>query len=171
MTGWTGEPGVLRLPDGRVIRGQGLRHSRGSVPPADFTVYLLGRPPVDPPPAYRWVRWRDFRTPSSRADALDALDEAHRRARVERVELTCGGGIGRTGTALAVLTVLAGLDADSAIDFVRAHYHRRAVETPWQRAWVRSVATDAGTGGHRAALTGGPLRRTWLRRRPDQRRR
>jgi protein-tyrosine phosphatase len=53
------------------------------------------------------------------------------------VELACGGGVGRTGTALACLAVLDGVPADEAVDYVRRHYHPSAVETPWQRRFVR----------------------------------
>ena len=49
------------------------------------------------------------------------------------------GGVGRTGTALAALAVLDGLDPGRAVAWVRAHYHPRAVETPWQRRWLRGV--------------------------------
>jgi protein-tyrosine phosphatase len=70
----------------------------------------------------------------------DELRHAHERAAVERVELACGGGVGRTGTALAVLAVLSGVAATEAVAWVRAAYHPRAVETPWQRRWLRSVS-------------------------------
>ena len=46
----------------------------------------------------------------------------------------------RTGTALAAMAVLAGVAPDEAVDWVRARYHRRAVETPWQRRWVEHLA-------------------------------
>jgi protein-tyrosine phosphatase len=88
------------------------------------------------------VRWRDFRTPTSTADALDALAQAYRRSQTERVEIACGGGVGRTGTALAVVAVLAGVPPDGAVQWVRARYHKRAVETPWQRRWVRTATTQ-----------------------------
>ena len=39
----------------------------------------------------------------------------------ERVEVTCGGGTGRTGTVLACMAVLAGVAADDAVGWVRAH--------------------------------------------------
>jgi len=78
--------------------------------------------------------------PTDRADALDALHEAHRRATAgERVEVTCRGGVGRTGTALAALAVLDGLSPSEAVSWVRQRYHPRAVETPWQRWWLRGV--------------------------------
>jgi protein-tyrosine phosphatase len=47
--------------------------------------------------------------------------------------------VGRTGTALAALAVLDGLDPEAAVHWVRAVYDRRAVETPWQRWWLRRV--------------------------------
>ena len=28
---------------------------------------------------------------------------------------------------------------DQAVAWVRDHYHRRAIETPWQRRWLRNV--------------------------------
>ena len=46
------------------------------------------------------------------------------------------GGVGRTGTVIACLAVLTGLSPADAVAWARANYHRRAVETPWQRRWV-----------------------------------
>jgi hypothetical protein len=136
---WSDGPGVVVLPDGRRVRGRGLRHD---VPPGEepaLGVYLLGRPP--PPTAWeqRWIRWPDFRLPPDRDAALATLREAHEHAVTERVEVACGGGVGRTGTALAALAVLSGLDPAEAVDWVRLHHHRRAVETPWQRRWVEDL--------------------------------
>ena len=83
------------------------------------------------------MRWPDFRLPSDPDDARAALRTAWERSDDERVEVACGGGRGRTGTALACLAVLDGVPADDAVAWVRAHYDPRAVETPWQRRWVR----------------------------------
>ncbi len=58
------------------------------------------------------------------------------RAAEQRVEVACGGGLGRTGTALACLAVLDGVPNTEAVAYVREHYARRAVETPWQRRFV-----------------------------------
>jgi protein-tyrosine phosphatase len=55
------------------------------------------------------------------------------------VEIACRGGIGRTGTALAALAVLDGLAPPAAVAWVRQAYHPRAVETPWQRGWLRRL--------------------------------
>jgi protein-tyrosine phosphatase len=132
--------GVVDLPDGVRVRGTGLRRPRPAGPVPEFSVVLLGRRPGEQPWQCRWVRWPDLRTPADPADALAALREAHGRARTERVEIACGGGVGRTGTALAVLAVLAGTPVDEAVDWVRARYHLRAAETPGQRRWVQRVA-------------------------------
>jgi protein-tyrosine phosphatase len=65
----------------------------------------------------------------------------------ERVEVACGGGQGRTGTALACLAVLDGVPPEEAVAWVRAHYRRRAVETPGQARFVRSFSPPvAGSG-------------------------
>ncbi|MER6239250.1 protein-tyrosine phosphatase family protein [Streptomyces clavifer] len=128
--------GVLRLPSGRLVRGRGLRYPLPAGPAPTFAVYLLGRRP--PPVAWeaRWLRWPDFRLPADRAQARTLLREAWDRAATDRVEVACGGGRGRTGTALACLAVLDGVPADEAVAHVRRHYHPRAVETPWQRRYV-----------------------------------
>ena len=127
--------GVLQLPSGRLVRGRGLRRpSPGGAAP-EFGLYLLGEPPGGMPWEARWLRWPDFRTPADDDDAREALGEAWRRAEGERVELACGGGRGRTGTALACLAVLDGVPAGAAVAFAREHYDARAVETPWQRRY------------------------------------
>ncbi len=135
--GWDpAAPGVLRLPSGRLLRGRGLRRPLPEGPTPDFAVYLLGAEPTPVAWAARWVRWPDSWLPKDRPDAREALREAWHRAETERVEVACGGGRGRTGTALACLAVLDGVSAQQAVAFVRQHYHARAVETPWQRRYV-----------------------------------
>ncbi|NUW30769.1 protein phosphatase [Nonomuraea sp. SMC257] len=131
-----GTTGVLRLPSGRLVRGRGLRHPLPEGPAPAFGVYLLGKEPPAVSWEARWVRWPDFWLPADRAAAAGALREAWERAEAERVEVACGGGVGRTGTALACLAVLDGVPGDEAVAYVRAHYKARAVETPWQRRYV-----------------------------------
>ncbi|MEV4970456.1 protein-tyrosine phosphatase family protein [Streptomyces scopuliridis] len=128
--------GVLRLPSGRLVRGRGLRRPLPPGPAPVFGLYLLGHEPPAVAWESRWLRWPDFRLPSDRAAAAGALREAWERAGSERVEVACGGGIGRTGTALACLAVLDGVPRGEAVAYVREHYARRAVETPWQRRFV-----------------------------------
>lgn len=134
----TGTEGVLVLPSGRGVRGRGLRHGEpaaGGVPPA-FGVYLLGRPPPESAWESRWVRWPDFRLPADRPGFPAVLREVWERCAGERVEVACGGGYGRTGTALACLAVLDGVPAAEAVAYVRRYYAARSVETPWQRRFV-----------------------------------
>ncbi|MFC0864217.1 protein-tyrosine phosphatase family protein [Sphaerimonospora cavernae] len=128
--------GVLRLPSGRLVRGRGLRRPLPRGPRPAFALYLLDRRPPPVEWEQRWVRWPDFRLPSDRAAAATALREAWERAETERVEVACGGGYGRTGTALACLAVLDGVPGEEAVAYVRRHYASRAVETPWQRRFV-----------------------------------
>src|SRR5713226_5064350 len=92
-TAWLDDIGLVTLPSGLRVRG---RRQGDTVSPADFAL-LLADGPVPAWP-HRHIHWPDFWIPINRADALDALREAHRRARAgERVEVTCGGGIGRIG--------------------------------------------------------------------------
>jgi len=128
--------GVLRLPSGRLVRGRGLRRPLPPGPVPTFAVHLLGTAPPVLAWESRWLRWSDFWLPSDRVQAREFLLEAWERAADERVELACGVGRGRTGTALACLAVLDGIPAGQAVSFVRRHYDAHAVETPWQRRYV-----------------------------------
>jgi protein-tyrosine phosphatase len=143
---WADGPGIVEFPDGRRIRGRGLRQPQPDGQEPDFGVYLLAR---SPPPfewQQRWVRWPDFRTPASTNEAISALQEAYERSAMERVEIACGGGVGRTGTALAGMAVLAGVPRTEAVAWVRRRYNKRAVETPWQRRWVLEVGRQIESG-------------------------
>jgi len=133
-------PGVVRLPSGRLVRGRGLRHGSPDEAPPEFGLYLQALQP--PPTAWssRWVRWPDWWLPTDRDDARDALLELWQRAATERVEIACSGGRGRTGAALACLGVIDGVPADRAVAYVRQHYRRTAVETPWQKRYVARLS-------------------------------
>jgi hypothetical protein len=132
--------GIVRLPSGRLVRGRGLRQPLVPGPTPTFGVYLLGTAPPAVPWESRWLRWPDFRLPSERAQARHVLYETWERALTERVEIACGGGRGRTGTALACLAVIDGVPAGQAVAFVRQHFHPHAVETPWQKRYVTRFA-------------------------------
>lgn len=136
---WDLGDGVLVLPSGRRVRGRSLRRGAPEGPLPTYGVYLTGRPPSATEWPQTWIRWRDFGLPADRPGAIDVLSEALDRAATGRVEVACGGGRGRTGTALAVLCVLDGLTPDDALELVRSGYDRRAVETSRQRRWVRSM--------------------------------
>lgn len=132
-----GAPGVLELPSGRMVRGRGLRNGPAVAPFPTYGVYLLGSEPPAVEWDSRWLRWPDFRLPASRDEAREVFLEALERSGSERVEFACAGGRGRTGTALACLAVLDGAPAAEAVAYVRRNYDSHAVETPWQKRFVR----------------------------------
>src|SRR6266568_3032214 len=113
--------GVCELPSGQL---------------PSLGVYLLGRQPSAVDWDSRWIRWPDFWLPSDRVAAVVTLREALDRSAGERVEIACSGGNGRTGTAMAMLAVLDGVPPERAVEYVRVHYSRHAVETPWQRRFI-----------------------------------
>ncbi|WP_245933649.1 protein-tyrosine phosphatase family protein [Arthrobacter livingstonensis] len=134
---WAGTtPGLLQLPSGRMVRGRGLRRPLPDGQRPEFGLYLTGRPPRISGWPSRWLRWPDFWLPLDRDEAVQAIHEAWTHSAARRVEIACGGGVGRTGTALACLAVLDGLSGRDAVDYVRRNYSPRAVETPWQRRYV-----------------------------------
>ncbi|HEY0447653.1 protein-tyrosine phosphatase family protein [Actinophytocola sp.] len=145
--------GAIRLPDGAWVRGRGLRNPAPAGPAPDFGLYLGTRrlwlrhgPDLRWP--QRWIGWPDFLLPVDRERAAGHIRALHERARAgERVEVACGGGVGRTGTVIACLAVLAGVPAAGAVGWARANFDPRAVETPWQRAWVGRFAGTVARGG------------------------
>lgn len=135
--------GAVRLPDGAWVRGRGLRNpAPGGLTP-EYGLYLgsaklRARHPIEWP--HEWVVWPDFLLPRDTARAVELIRDLHTRAQDgQRVEVACGGGVGRTGTVVSALAVLAGVPVEEAVAWARANYHRRAVETPWQRRWITSA--------------------------------
>jgi hypothetical protein len=135
-------PGAIRLPDGCWIRGRGLRAATPAGPAPSYGLYLgtsrmRQRHDSALTWGHHWIDWPDFLVPREREQAVARICQL--RAVVqsgEAAEVACGGGVGRTGTVIACLAALTGLPAREAIAWTRANYHERAVETPWQRAWV-----------------------------------
>ena len=140
--------GAIRLPDGCRVRGRGLRAPAPDGPVPDFGLYLgsdrLRRRhegAISWPHA--WIEWPDFLLPKDGRQAVRQIHALHDRARAGcAVEVACGGGVGRTGTVLACLAVMAGLSPAEAVAWTRANHHRRAVETSWQRRWVARFPTS-----------------------------
>ncbi|MGW7538873.1 protein-tyrosine phosphatase family protein [Amycolatopsis sp. NPDC054798] len=138
--------GSLVLPDGAVVRGRGLGRGKPEGPEPEFGLYLGSRRmrgKYDGVLSWerRWVVWPDFLLPRDREGARREIVGLHERAVAgEAVEVACLGGVGRTGTVLACLVTLGGVGAEEAVEWVRREHHPRAVETPWQRRWVRWFA-------------------------------
>jgi len=141
---WELGRGVVELPDGARLRGRALRHGAAPEPLPQWGLYLLGRPPAPASWPARWLRWPDFWLPGDAEDARSAFAQAHELARDgARVEVACHGGAGRTGTALACIAQLGGVRPAEAVGWVRAAYDPDAVETPWQRRYVRRYLARA----------------------------
>jgi protein-tyrosine phosphatase len=136
MTPWTAE---VRFPGGTVVRASSLAARDHNAGWRDYGLYLEER--WQPSWPARVLAWPDLGLPSDDKDAAEAILHAYERARAgEHVEVGCAGGIGRTGTVLACMAILAGVGAHEAVDWVRRHYHAHAVETPEQERWVREFA-------------------------------
>ncbi|HEU5030004.1 MAG TPA: protein-tyrosine phosphatase family protein [Spirillospora sp.] len=133
---------ATELPGGLLVRGRGLRRPAPGGAAPGYGLYLgSGRLRARHDAAlawpHAWIDWPDFLLPRDREGAVALIRDLHARAAAgERVEVACGGGVGRTGTVMACLAVLSGVPADRAVAWTRANYHRKAVETPWQRRWV-----------------------------------
>ncbi|HEY0638053.1 MAG TPA: protein-tyrosine phosphatase family protein [Pseudonocardiaceae bacterium] len=134
-------PGAIRLPDGCWIRGRGLSRPTPEGPEPGHGLYLGGSRLRAAHPirwSHEWIDWPDFLLPRDGADAVRRIRALHERAHAgQAVEVACAGGVGRTGTVISCLAILAGVPARDAVAWTRAHHHPHAVETPWQRRWVR----------------------------------
>jgi protein-tyrosine phosphatase len=135
--------GAIQLPDGAWVRGRGLRNPAPDGPSPEYGLYLGSgklRARHTFEWTHEWIEWPDFMLPKDTARAVELIGDLHRRALDgQRVEVACGGGIGRTGTVVSALAVLAGVPVAEAVDWARANYQRRAVETPWQRRWIMTT--------------------------------
>ena len=141
--------GAIQLPDGTWIRGRGLSRPAPDGPAPDFGLYLGStrlrrRHEAALNWQHEWIRWPDFLLPVDWRVAAQSITHLHDHGRAGHdVEVACNGGIGRTGTVIACLVASTGLTPREAVTWTRAHYHHRAVETPWQHRWVAWFATHS----------------------------
>lgn len=126
----------LTFPGGTRVRASSIFERDESDESRDFGLYLDER--WEPTWPADVVAWADFGLPRDPTSAARQIEEAFTRARQGQiVEVGCFGGLGRTGTVLACMAVLAGVDPAEAVTWVRQNYNVHAVETPEQEAWVR----------------------------------
>ena len=126
----------VRFPDGTVIRALRVSERKAENPERDYGLYL----DAAWRPAWKAdvIDWQDFGLPKDYEVAAALIRSAFERAkRGERVEVGCRGGLGRTGTVLACMAILAGVPVEQAVSWVRANYDPRAIETPAQEQWVQ----------------------------------
>jgi protein-tyrosine phosphatase len=136
---------LVRFPDATVVHALGRLDLVVSNRPRhpDFAVYLDERwkDDADVTWPYRLIDWPDFGLPFDEADMFAAVSDIHRRAKSgELVEIGCYGGVGRTGTVLACLAMLCGVQPKAALAWVRQHYHSRSVETATQQQSIDRFA-------------------------------
>jgi hypothetical protein len=127
------------FPDGTAVDARPLRERKEEDAERDFGLYMDLR--WDPSWPAELIEWEDFGLPGDPERAAGQIRAAFARARAgDRVEIGCAGGLGRTGTVLACMAVLAGVPANEAVAWIRANYVVRGVETAEQEAWVRWFA-------------------------------
>jgi hypothetical protein len=125
----------VELPDGTIVRARPVAERDPHDAWRSFGLYC------DPAWTPAWpaelIDWPDYSLPRDAEQAARQIIVAFRRAQAgEHVEIGCLGGLGRTGTVLACMAVLAGVPASDAVTWVRRAYNPRAVETPEQEGWV-----------------------------------
>jgi len=133
----------VRFPDGTSVQAVGIDDRDPENPARDFGLYFdpLWRPTW---PA-EVVVWGGLGVPQEPERAAAQICQVFARAqRGERVEIGCVGGLGRTGTALACMAILAGVPPGSAVAWVRTHYDPHAVDTSEQEDWVLWFASHCG---------------------------
>jgi hypothetical protein len=135
------DSGVV-FPGGTEVRALPLRKRREADAERDFGLYCDERwAPTWPA---EMIDWPDFGVPSDGETAAAQIRAAFARAQAgERVEVGCVGGLGRTGTVLACMALLAGVPAAAAVEWVRKNYDPRAVETVEQEEWLAWFATES----------------------------
>jgi hypothetical protein len=134
---------IVTFPDGSRVRGSSLSERRVDDDERSFGLYLDAR--WQPSWPADLIEWPDFGLPVDAESAARKIEDAFVRARRgELVEVGCLGGIGRTGTVLACMAVLAGIPSAEAVAWVRNAYRPEAVEIAEQEEWVRWFAGWAG---------------------------
>jgi hypothetical protein len=130
------------FPDGTRVRASALSDRDERLSGRDFGLYM------DPRWKPTWpaeiIEWPDFGLPPDGALAAAQIRGAFSRAKSgEGVEIGCLGGLGRTGTVLACMAVLGGVEPLDAVAWVRENYRSGAIETPEQESWVDWFAESA----------------------------
>lgn len=126
---------VVRFPDGTCVQAVGIARRDPDNPERDYGLYFSPR--WYPTWPAEIVDWPDCGVPTDQVRAAGQIRSAFERARRgARVEIGCLAGLGRTGTALACMAILAGVAPRDAVAWVREHYHPYAVWGGPQEEWV-----------------------------------
>jgi protein-tyrosine phosphatase len=134
----------VRFPDETIVRASALPDRLANEEWREFGLYADER--WGPSWPHEIICWEDFGVPDDLEKAARQICRAFALARGgAHVEIGCAGGIGRTGTILACMAVLAGVPKAKAVEWVRENYNPYAVETdeqgrPVQERWVERFA-------------------------------
>lgn len=103
----------VQFPDGTMVRTAALADRRVQDDWREFELYM------DDAWKPKWpadvISGQDFGLPEDPSRTAEQIREAFGRAQAGRhLEVGCRGGLGRTGTVLACMAVLAGIDREQA---------------------------------------------------------
>ena len=127
------------FPDGTRVRASSIAERDERSSDRDFGLYMDRR--WEPTWPAEIIDWPDFGLPADTTRAAAQIRAAFSRARSGQVvEVGCLGGLGRTGTVLACMAILAGVEPDEAVAWTRQNYCSGAVETRDQESWVAAFA-------------------------------
>jgi hypothetical protein len=131
----------VTFPDGTHVRASALVERDEQCSGRDFGLYMDRR--WNPTWPAEIIDWPDLGLPADDARAAAQIRDAFSRAESGQVvEIGCAGGLGRTGTVLACMAVLAGVAATDAVSWVRQNYRVSAIETADQERWISWFAEE-----------------------------
>lgn len=86
------------------------------------------------------LSWPDYSVPNSLSKTIEVMEYLVEQAAAgKQVEIGCLGGHGRTGTAIALMQVILGMSADSAMEWVWDNYCYWAIESKSQESFIHSA--------------------------------
>ncbi len=131
----------VTFPDGTRVRASSILERDEHASGRDFGLYM--DPRWNPTWPAEIIDWPDFGLPPDGPRAAAQIRSAFTRAKSGQVvEIGCLGGLGRTGTVLACMAVLAGVSSADAVAWVRQNYRPGAIETTDQEQWVERFTQD-----------------------------
>lgn len=149
MSTWNMSEGVVELPSGRRIRGRSwsdpvceIADVSAILTTADPDVFA-GRDAQGIAENVVYISWPDGRIPRRPQQAIEQLKDLLKSADDKRIEVTSGSGMGRTGTALAIMAVLEGMEPSKAIDFLHEAYSDDAVMSHAQSGFLADMGSHA----------------------------
>jgi len=125
----------VTLPNGTNVRAIPLAERVYDDPTRDFGLYAEREWAPTWPSAV--IEWDDFGPPNNNVEAARQVFDAFERvSKGETVEVGCRAALGRTGTILACMAILAGVEPAEAEAWVHRNYDACAVEGDAQRAFI-----------------------------------